>query len=399
MRTISGHAAVPGRGKPEPLPALTGIRLVAAAWVVFLHFREPLYSLLPTSRALSPLVDTGALGVEIFFVLSGFIISHNYATRVRGIDGTYRSFLQNRFARVYPVHFVTLAVVAALAVAAAVFRVPLHFQGKYDAVGFVMNIFMLQGVPPAQAWNGPAWSISAEAGAYVVFPLLALFASRIRSGYGLTIAISCALAFTIGGEYLLASGGTFDPIGYPSIWLRIAGEFTAGVLLWHLWRLLDGKGLRFDALAVVGAVGTALVAMAMGVGASSFLTLPFVILFVFGCASATGPVLQILGSRPFTYGGKISYSLYMTHFLVLMVVGKVLPWSHFLHASLPLRAGIYVGCLLVCVLVAALTYHFVEEPARRLLHRRDRAPKEQATLPTNQLTADARNSSETAWPS
>lgn len=354
------------------IPALTGIRIIAAMWVVVEHFRAPMFGLFPQTKSASSLIEGGYLGVEVFFVLSGFIISHNYADRFRSFSpSNYRRFLQNRFARLYPVHLVTLAIVVLLVMAANILNVRLNSDGMYDPLSFVMNILMLQAVPPASAWNGPAWSISAEAAAYVLFPLLAIAVMRVRSRVVLLLGLTgAALGFTIGGQFFLASMYDFSPTGHGAIWFRIAGEFTAGCFLWRFWAEWVEMSRKHDAYALIGAAGVAVILMFSGEGGpSDFLALPFIALFILAAASATCPVGKFLSSRAMDYGGRISYSLYMVHFLVLMGGGKLLPWETFEGSHLAVRIVVlmaYFGMSLVC---AGLLYRFVEEPGRRAIAR------------------------------
>lgn len=367
----------------QQIPALFGIRIIAAVWVVVEHFRIVMFGLFPETQSAHLFVEAGYLGVEVFFVLSGFIISHNYADRFRVFSwASYRRFMINRFARLYPVHLVTLAAAALMVVGASLLGMRLTSDGKYDPLSFAMNLLMLQAVPPAEAWNSPAWSISAEAGAYAAFPLLALAVVRVRSRTGLLALTAAALGLTVAGQFILESVGAFAPTGYASIWLRIAGEFAAGCFLWRFWSLFVKPGRKYDALAILAVVGVLTVLLLSGgIGAGNFVALPFVALFVLACASATGPVCAFLSSKPMVYGGKISYSLYMVHFLVLMVGGKVIPWEKFADDAWFVRATILFAYFAVSLAGSSLLYHAVEEPGRKFIgKRRDRTPARRAAV-------------------
>jgi peptidoglycan/LPS O-acetylase OafA/YrhL len=351
----------------QQIPALTGIRIIAALWVVVGHFSKEMYGLFPGARVAAGVIQGGYLGVEVFFILSGFIISHNYAERFRTFSTSVcGGFLQNRLARLYPVHLLTLAVVVVLVVGASLTGVALSSSGKYDGLSLLMNVVMLQGFPPAEAWNGPAWSISAEAGAYVAFPLLALALTRLRNW---RVAVACAalaLAITIGGLYAVSAVTDFSPTGYASIWIRIAGEFSAGCFLWKVWNMTGAKGLRYDYLAAGSVAGIMVVLSYTPVeSVTNFLTLPLIALFVFSCAAASGLVKRVLSAGFMDYGGRISYSTYMAHFVVLMMGGKLLPWEDFADSHWMLRLSVVAGYFVGTFAAAGLMYHFVEEPGRR----------------------------------
>ncbi len=95
-------------------------------------------------------------------------------------------------------------------------------------------------------------------------------------------------------------------------------------------------------------------------------------MIVIGCAQARGLVSKVLSLRWMEYGGRISYSLYMWHFLVLMIVGKAMPWGTFTSAALPLRIAVLFAYLGLSVVGAIALYHLVEEPGRRLIRRTPR---------------------------
>jgi peptidoglycan/LPS O-acetylase OafA/YrhL len=377
--------ARPAQVGPPTIGALTGIRIVAAAWVVFGHFELPVLTLFPGLSPLRTWMRGGYLGVEIFFVLSGFIISYNYAERFRRPDrATYRHFLRLRFARLYPVHLITLLAVAALVLAAAAAGVPLASAATYDPVSFAMNVLLLQAVPPATGWNGPAWSISAEAGAYVAFPLLAVVVVRIATRRAALAGVVASVAATVVLITVLWSGRRWSSIDHGSIWIRIAGEFTAGCFLWAYWRRSSGPSRRWD-IAAVASLGLALAALPLTRPRSTtdLLVLPLLVLFVLACARSAGPVRRALSSRWFDYGGRVSYSLYMTHIPVYMVLGKALDWDRYASGALPVRLAVLAAYGAALVLASVATYHLVEEPGRRLLRRRSAAA--QAHVPALDL--------------
>ena len=98
-----------------PLPAvihsLTSLRFLAAAWVVFFHFKEFFPD---TALQESRFAGYGFLGVDFFFVLSGFVLAHVYLPKVREQRFDYWSFLVRRIGRIYPLHVLTLAVTIGL---------------------------------------------------------------------------------------------------------------------------------------------------------------------------------------------------------------------------------------------------------------------------------------------
>jgi peptidoglycan/LPS O-acetylase OafA/YrhL len=376
MTSVAGS-----RTSRQELTGLTGMRALAAAWVVVEHFRLVLYGLFPgTEAVLGPWIRSGFLGVEVFFVLSGFIIAYTYADRFAAFSWSgYRAFLELRFARIYPVHLVTLLAMLVLVLGARRLGVALSADADYTPLSFLGNLANAQAVFALPAWNGPAWSISAEFAAYLVFPLIALGLVRLRtarSGFvaaGLLVAVGTAAMLTAGA--LLVD----SPTSFVLIWLRIAFEFTAGCCLYAGWRWLGERrsGWGWDVTAAVSVLALGIALAFTGVeGTRPLSSLPLIALFVLACAGATGPVGRLLGSRLLLWGGRISYSVYMTHFIVLMVLGVLLPVERFAGAGLGIRIAVMAGEYAVVIAVGAACYHLVEEPSRKairsLIGRRSR---------------------------
>jgi peptidoglycan/LPS O-acetylase OafA/YrhL len=359
------------------LPTLTGLRALAATWVVAEHFRHPLFGLLPGLDFLRPWVTSGYLGVEVFFVLSGFVISYNYADRFRSFSRpAYRDFLVARAARLYPVHLVTFAAVLVLVLGAGVLDVALNSDDNYTVASFIGNLFMLQALPGVVAWNSPAWSISAELAAYLAFPLIALTAGRlVRPTVAFGLAISwgaLGLAAMMTSARLISDSPTSAGI----IWLRIATEFVVGCLLYFGWRALKIQTSRWADIVAVGCVvATSVILLAVEAGTAwAMLALPFIASFVLAVVMARGPLATFLSSRPMDWAGRVSYSLYMTHFLLLIVADKVVPWEQWVDRNLAVRLTMIAGYFVLAYVAAAACYYLVEQPGRvwvkRLLGRR-----------------------------
>ncbi|TFD10165.1 acyltransferase [Cryobacterium sp. TMT1-21] len=355
------------------LEGLTGVRAIAAAWVVIEHFRHPLFALIPRTNGIEPYVMAGFLGVEVFFVLSGFIIAYNYAERFQAFNVTsYRDFLILRVARIYPVHLLTLLIVTALFTGAAVMGIKLSAEAIFGPANVFGNLLMLQALPPFDALNGPAWSIGAEFAAYIAFPVVALWLARLktpRSAFFSAAAV-CAAGLTVMMWVTTTIGSS--PTGYEMIWIRISTEFTLGTLLYAGWRHLGARktGNLWDWLAIVSLVCVlATVAVSGGDSTRGLLALPFIALLVLSCAGATGWVGGLLRSRLMQWGGRISYSVYMTHFLLLMIFGKLLPWDRFENDWIIIRVLLMLAYYAAVVGAGAACYHWVEEPSRKRIRK------------------------------
>ncbi len=169
------------------IKALTGLRIVAALWVVLFHFRPLLWEASPRLKDdLEPLLNAGAQGVDLFFILSGFVLTWNYLDRMGPSFATRATlhFLWLRLSRVWPVYLVTMHIAALWIIFTLhVGNVPSPDADKLTAISYVRQVFLVQlWFEPffdGTSFDGPAWSISAEWLAYLLFGVLVLVIFRI----------------------------------------------------------------------------------------------------------------------------------------------------------------------------------------------------------------------------
>lgn len=378
------------------IKALTGLRIFAAVWVVLFHFRPLLHEAAPgLSTALAPILNCGAQGVDLFFILSGFVLTWTYIDKM-GKNWSARAtlhFLWMRLARVWPVYLVTLHL-AALWIIFTLYvgHIPSENVHTLTAVSYIRQLFLVQlWFQPffdGSSWDGPAWSISAEWLAYLLFGGLILIIFRLARATRARTLLWLAFAVTLPPVmFLLATGHFYTPWS----WLpRILMQFTAGAVACAAVRRLNPSD-RTRTLA--GLAGVALVAAIVGalywldahpipdvIDSGGVLDLFFVPLVV-TLAIGTGTLPSLLSLRALTYGGQISFSLYMVH----EIVHTAWNWA-VLQFELTLAGpgGIWLllGVFAVAFAGAAALYHFVEEPARRWMRRmvdvRDATPAVQS---------------------
>ncbi|WP_162241804.1 acyltransferase [Pseudorhodoferax sp. Leaf267] len=362
-----------GQGAPAPtaLAPLTSIRGIAALAVVLLHINDTFrHEHLVFLRAF----ENGWLGVDLFFVLSGFIMAHVYTrTPVRGRAGAFTiAFLQARLARIYPLHLATLLAALALVLWLPGFgpRYPTYF----GAGSFVLNLLLVQNWGfIGSSWNMVSWSISAEWFMYLLFPLMLLArqalwpASERRAAALVFVLIACTLG--LHHAVILARGWSDYGGMSASGMVRVFFEFVLGFLVYHVRDRLHPRpgGLVFE---VYGLALWAAVLLAFLDRRYWFVFVPAVAMLIATLGSNRGITARLLGLRPMVYLGEISFSLYMWHWLVIQV-------HNLLRDQGPLaidsRVGIYLQCLsmaLLSLLLAALSYAWIEKPARAWINRR-----------------------------
>jgi len=344
---------MPDKANIKPL---TSLRFFAAAWVV-VYLYWPSLAAASTPR----LVQKGYLGVELFFVLSGFILCHVYLPAAEAGRFSYRGFLWNRLARIYPLHLATLTGVgllagAALSVGLAVDPNILSWRA------LPANLLMVQawGLAPVSGWNHPSWSISAEWFAYLGFPIFAWLALRLRARPRLAYAgaLGLVLALYLGFPAVAGFPLTEATIAWGA--LRIVPCFALGCAAWLVWRA--GATDRRKAAAGAWLFGAAVFACGQfaapdwaTVGCFGGLILSLAALSRAGGSFGSAPAL--------VYLGEISFAMYMIcapwqlvfvniAVRVLELPSKKLPWAAWI---------IFVVCLPI---LATAVHELIEKPAR-----------------------------------
>lgn len=363
-------------GRVEPILVLTSLRFLPAVWVVVHHFGVGF----PLPAPLEHAVHRGFVGVTFFFVLSGFILAINYPVeRLRA-----RSFLVARFARIYPLYLLGIALVA-----------PLYFDAVVESASVVdailetilqslLSAFLLQAWFPGRAalLNPAGWSLSAEAFFYLAFvPVLLWSASRAFLNRTLLSATAMWLA-GLGGIaiWMLLHPGLLPVpgLGPEQTWstnlvsfhpvLRIP-EFLIGVAL-GLWHAKGG------AIARPGLVATACLLLLAGLVLSwpdsllpflhNTLAAPLFGLLVVALAQCGGRVVYLLESPRLVLLGEASYALYILHIPVFYWFRLACRKLGFAEQG-PVATPLY---LLVVGVLSVLAFQYVETPARKWLRGR-----------------------------
>lgn len=330
------------------LPALTGLRFLLALWVILHHLTGPGQMLeaaaLGLPHAVYAIIRGGYLAVTTFFVLSGFVLARSYAsTRWNG-----KSLLRygaGRFARVYPVYVLSLAVVAPFIAAD-------QTPGKGPLVaihGLLVQGWM--GTLPV-SWNTPAWSLSCEIFFYLSFPLTAAFMQGASWRKTLGVAAgACCLT-----RVLWAAGvpdGIKPLIHFSDFLMGIAASCAYDLVRRREMRPA-GAWLYVPAVTLSGALIAWPWLLPKAIDLNTALR-PLNALMLIGFALGGGVAARALSTRAAVYLGKSSYAMYILHVPLLW---WYLRWTRAISAS------VYIGMVIA---VSAAVYRFVEEPANRYL--------------------------------
>jgi peptidoglycan/LPS O-acetylase OafA/YrhL len=366
------------------IKALSGLRIIAAVWVVLFHFRPLLEQSAPGfGSALAPVLNCGAQGVDLFFILSGFVLTWNYLDRM-GDSWSIRAtlhFLWLRLARVWPVYLVTLHL-AALWILFTLYvgHEPSQVADQLNAVSYVRQVLLMQlWFQPffdGTSWDGPAWSISAEWLAYLLFGVLVLVVFRVARATRVRGLLWLAFAASLPPTLLLLATGQFYT---PWSWLpRIVMQFIAGALACAAVRKLQlsdrarhGAGY-LSVVLLVAIVGILYLLDAHRIAkiydSSGFVDVLFVPLVV-TLAIGFGTLPRLLSTRIMVYCGHISFSLYMVHELVHTAWNWMVAQFEIILVPGWIAKLVVAGVVAIAFVGAVLLYHFVEEPARRWMRR------------------------------
>jgi peptidoglycan/LPS O-acetylase OafA/YrhL len=371
QRETNEPAAVSDSLKRQ-LPSLTALRGIAALWVVLYHYSVQLFPTLDVTPY-THLVGKGYLAVDMFFMLSGFVMTHVYhQVFSKGVMEHYRSFIVARIARIYPLHVLVLLLFVATAVATqfsasgsnALHAVPL--RGPRSVGALVANIFMVQGLDAGKlSWNYPAWSISIEFVAYLLFPF-ALPAIR-RATERAKVAIG-GLLFGLLLILALATKDDFNQWDGPLTLLRCLPEFILGTLLYCAYRAAPvGLFLQRDAVtfSILGAI-----VLSLHFNAPDLLIIGLFGALVLTAVLNSGSFSRCANVVPLVWLGNVSYSLYLIHGFLQFLAGKLLRRVGIQdHADLSSAAslGLMVAMVLTCLSAAHLSYNYIEVGCRQYL--------------------------------
>lgn len=348
----------PAPARTSEIRALTGLRGIAALFVVLYHatgyFRFP--------DPWQHYVRHGYISVDLFFVLSGFVMAMTYGRLFdTGFQwASFRKFILLRVARVWPLFALMTLMTAAL------IPTVLGKRYYYEDVwhGLIPNLTMTQAWGLANSIVRPSWSISTEWAAYLVFPVLVVGALK---GSWRRALLWGALA-----------AGLLGLVAYGPLWfgqaarrtgpLDIAASYATGTMLRCLLSFFIGMvAYRFRTLIPSRAALLILCAALLLIiwRPSDLLLVGLFAALIMALSADEGPVARALSATPVYLTGAWSYAIYLIHDVVLFAVFRTLPGYglalpgervHWLWMGIALTLGL-----------SALAHYAFEKPSRKAL--------------------------------
>lgn len=336
------------------------------------------------------LVRHSYLFVDLFFVLSGFVMAYAYGDKIlQGMK--FSHYVVLRLGRLYPLHLFTLL----LWVPYVLIKQYLYMTGfggtdqleENNLATFASNLLLVHamGVHDTLSWNHPSWSISTEFFAYLVFFLLAVSLDRrCTLWFPWLVVIGCY-------GWLLSLGITRLDVTYDYGFVRCLGAFYLGVfvfrlrdrvVIWHqlggapAWRVSGAEWLAVALVAATVSLAGEGIHWALGAVAS------FGLLILVFSARGGGQLARWLDTGVIRRVGLWSYSIYMIHRLLQFGVSNVFEFVLGIDPKMPmgsLSVLLNLAMLAAVIWLSKYSYNWVEKPCRdwvkRRLHRPDQPAK------------------------
>jgi peptidoglycan/LPS O-acetylase OafA/YrhL len=365
------HVQPPAHVRKPALPALTGLRTLLALAILMFHFTPPgLVWKQHPSVTLYPIINIGYVFVSFFFLISGFILSYNYADRPEPVNAA--DFWMARLSRLYPVYALTMLISAPMLMVEWQVRPHSDFW-----LGTVATVLLAQGFFPhlATFWMTVTWTLSCEVMLYLAFPWLV----RLRWPAGTGKLVALLLALWIVGLIPHSIYIIHDPdhLGHMAdrytdgLWINTLKytpfpyvcTFLAGLTLGRLHEALrlEVRGRTTLAMAGFAALWFACYHFAESLPyilVHGGLLTPLFAAIILGLAGP-GPLASIFSWRPLVAVGAATYALYLLHFNVILLLQRYKVWET-LHL---VRFDPWISYVFV-VLLALAVRQWVELPAQ-----------------------------------
>ena len=336
------------------VPSLDGLRGIAALAVMAFHFN---LFFLPQAglSTIVPLVNRAYLAVDLFFLLSGFVMAHVYGRDLAANrKAHWRRFALARFARLYPLFAIATAAVVALVALCHAPEDGVSFSGR----SLALEALMLQQWCSGLSWDYPSWSISTEAEAYTFF---IFFAGTLLAGKYPRLMIICCILVLV--ALSVRGGGNINYFVGVGALLRTLAGFCLGVLVYRYYLSRTENSRKWSGVLAV------LFLCLWVLSRMDFMAICGFAFLIIYCAHATNLFATLLESSPLVMLGNWSYSVYLWHVPVYLAVMVGFAANHHPVSQLnPLGARLLLlATALAVVGLAALQYRYVEIPIRHKL--------------------------------
>lgn len=361
--------------RPEKIHALTSLRFFAALFVVLYHTLWPAIPSMTHNTVAGRIISLGFLSVSFFFLLSGYILGMVYLRPGKPVRKS--AFYAARFARIYPLFFLTLVIDTPN----LIFERVAHYGwasalGK-TAVTFLGNVVMLQAwILNLRGIDNPNWSLSIETFFYILFPFIGAWLWHLKGARLWLVAAAVWIGSQAAVNLVFPHAGSSVVELNP---LLHTGTFVLGILLAR-WQTLQRekhgsspKNAGTLSVALSLALGLALLiifyeprpALAL---LNDGLLAPLFACIIWAFSANRSLPARLLSANWLVILGEASFGLYLIHFPVYHL------FTYFHLEQIP---ALYPTYLIACIGFSVLSFYFIETPARKwILKQLQSRPKE-----------------------
>jgi peptidoglycan/LPS O-acetylase OafA/YrhL len=329
----------------------------------------------------------GSIGVEFFFILSGFIITYNYEEKLLKKQITKRNFYIARFARIYPLHLATLFLV----VLASIMAIMRH-GGFFPWKQFICNIVLFQSFIPIRefyfSFNAVSWSISNELFFYMLFPFLVEFIHVCKKQYLYVLGIFLLLLYFAATFFIPEQ--YHHAVFYINPVFRTV-DFIIGIGVFHFWKhirfgsdklsrnihnLVYDRNKFMATLIEISSIAFLVLLMSIAKNIpsayryASYYWLPMsLIVFIFAKPNGGGCISLLLSWKPLVIAGEVSFGFYMLHQQAISVTTGVIKK---LSKIIPIpanEAGRFIIIFLIIFTASMVSFYCFERPMNKLMKK------------------------------
>lgn len=337
----------------DRITQLDGLRGIAAVMVLALHF--PITESFFTDNFF---VRQSWLFVDFFFCLSGFIIATNYYSKINNWS-SFRIYVIKRIARILPLLYFTVIAyfiyeMIGLLLKMKVEPQPISFYiiQTIDSLSFLNSTVILGST---QGMNPPSWSISAEMISYIIFGFGMILFPRNKIYFSILIIVICIIFMIFNNDYTFQNGD----YGF----VRGLLGFNLGIISYRISKIKNVKTNFWEVPSILLIIFTFYFTFYNKTHFQNlqYLIFPFLfstVVYIFRFSS--GFISKALNSIFLQFLGKLSYSIYLNHYLILTIMYQIIVKLIGVNISEPIISVIFFINLVVVVSYSALTYHFIE---------------------------------------
>lgn len=313
-------------------------------------------------KLFSMFIMKGWLGVDLFFILSGFILSYSYQERMRVLSfSSVRFFIINRLAKIFPAHLFVMLIFGIAVATARYANIFPDYSSNFGLQNYFLQIFLLHGIGIVEprGWNLPTWSISSELLAYLLFPILVIILNKFENLKANLLLIVSMMMFLIFLAWNLNNGTKFM-LDYQFSGLRVVSEFFIGICLCQIYKKLK-KSYTYLIWIIMALIAIFLQTFFIEGAFYDFAYLIYFMILI--------PSLALLPTSSkrvsiFIFFGKTSYALYLIHSLVIIGLNQIIRKISFLQLYPEINL---IAFLFLYIIISWFIYEKVEKTGQKFV--------------------------------